>query len=505
VDLGSYRREYAAYCSAVERERYEHHAGLKPAPDLARVNERYSDLWSREAVEDLKRKYDETGADFETERASVAALLAAARRRHVEARACEVTVELSRCDEAARVDWGGERIKARDASALLARETDAARRRELAARLLDASRACDDLRASRLEALAEASRALGLATLRALYEDASAAPLDTLAAQADKFLERTSDLYARHLAAWASAHAPRPGALTHADLPFFERAAHLERLLHAGGARAAYAEALAGLGVPADTQTNVRLDDAARAVTYARAACFGVAPPDDVRLVAGAERVGASAYVSFFFAGGRAQNFGWTSRETASRHPEFVRAADDSAREAAGFLFASLLRDGAWAAEHLPLRASDARELARALSLLELADARRSCARLRYALALDSSSDPRAESLAEVYVSTHTEATGFRHDPASRLADADEWFSAATRLRAHLLAASLREHLRSAHGRRWHASRPAGDELVDIWNTSARYHAEDLARLAWGGRLDFDLLAGDLEEALDVE
>ena len=505
MDLGSYRREYAAFRSALERERYEYHAGLKPAPQLAPVLEHYSDLWTREAVYDLRRIHGETDVDFETERASIAALLSAARRCHVEARAAEVAAELARCEEAARLSWGGKRVGLREARALLWREADGARRRELAARLLDASRGCDDLRAARLEALAGAARDLGFAGLRALYEEAAGARLDHLAAQAEKFLERTSALYSRRLAAWGPAHAPRPGALTHADSPFFQRAAHLERFFPNGGARAAYAEALAGLGVRLDRQTNLRIDEALRQGMRARAACFGVGPPDDVRLLAGSEREGAPAYVKFFFEGGRAQNFVWTSRETASRHPELVHAPDESAREGAGFLLAGLLRDAAWASEHLPLRPSEAREVASSLALLELADARLSCARLRYALALDSAPDPRAEGLADVYVSSHAEATGFRHDASDRLAEADEWFGAATRLRGLLLAASLREHLRSAHGRRWHAARAAGDELIDLWNTSARYRAEELARLAWDGRLDFDLLAEDLEEALGVE
>jgi hypothetical protein len=105
--------------------------------------------------------------------------------------------------------------------------------------------------------------------------------------------------------------------------------------------------------------------------------------------------------------------------------------------------------------------------------------------------------------LAGEYAVLLTEATAFQHAPATHLLDAEEATAAAEHLRARLCAASLAEHLRARHGRRWFNARAAGDELVDIWNTASRYHAEDLARLAWGGQIEFDLLAEALTTAVD--
>lgn len=149
------------------------------------------------------------------------------------------------------------------------------------------------------------------------------------------------------------------------------------------------------------------------------------------------------------------------------------------------------------------MRATEALEVARAASFLELYEARLDCARLRHALALDSAGDARSEQSAEEYASRFTEATGFRHHAASTLQDADEWFASATRLRARLFASGLQEHLRARHGRRWFSSRAAGGELIDVWNTASRYRVEELARMLWGGDLSFDLLADASLAALE--
>lgn len=506
MDLSHYRREYSDYHAALEGERYRYHAGFSTGLRLEPIRERYSDLWTREAVEDLSQKLDDTPEHFETERIGIRSLLAAARLEYVESFAHEVKAELARCESAAHITWDGEGVRASDVRTLVAREADAVRRRELAARLADSLRVCEDLRAARLDALGGAAQSLGFPSQHALQERLSVADSESLAARADDFLERTAPFYLPSLAGWASREAAAaPHALYGADEPFFERATWLDAFIRPGDERTALRETLRDLGIHRGGRRGVVIDDEERPLKKHGAACFGVRPPEEVYLVAGGAPTGALSYLEFFFEAGRAQHFAWCSAETAARHPEFIRAPDDAVRAGAGYLFRGFFLDAGWIGERLGLRATDASALARGVALLELWDVRRCCAGLHWALALDAASDKRAEQLAENYVSLYAEATGFRPDPALRLAAADAAYGAAVRLRARLLAESLREHLRGRYGRRWYMSRGAGDELIDMWNSGLRYTAEALARLAWGGALDFDLLAETLRTALDGE
>ena len=497
MDPSEYRRDYAAYRSAVERARYERHAGLAARLDLRPVEERYADLWTREAIAELRRAGDETPAQFETERAGLRALAGAAAVGHAEVRAREASEELRRCAEASGVEWDGARVSAAEAARMAAAERDAARRRELTRRRLNAAQACEDLRAARLESLGAAARELGFDGRRGFYEALTGTGLESLSAAAVGFLERTEAAYMSRLAGWSARDLPAGRGLRpeYADLAFFERAAGTEARFPARDFRALYAGTLAGLGARVESRPNLRVDDAARPGKGADSACFAVAVPGDVRLVVGAGAGGLDFQRRGFREGGRAQMFAWASRETASRHPEFVYSPDAAVEAGHGLLFSGLFREPGWLAARRGVRAAEAEEAARQSALLDLYAARRDAASLRYALALDAAADARSDAVAEEYVSLFGGATGFRHDAAARLLDADEWFESATRLRARLFAASLGEHLRARHGRRWFESRRAGEELIDVWNTASRYRAEELARLAWGGELSFDLLA----------
>ncbi|MET0624355.1 MAG: hypothetical protein ABW250_15340 [Pyrinomonadaceae bacterium] len=503
MNPGEYRRDYAAYRSAVELTRFEHHAGLSPAPDPRPFEERYADLWTREAFADLRRAFDETPAQFETERAGLRALAGASAFGYAEAHAREVAEELGRCADAGTFDWGGARVRASESPRLLAAETDAERRGELVRRWLDAVGACDDLRAARLEASGEAARALGFGGRLALYEEFTGASLEALAPAAEAFLRRTEAAYMTVLSAWAARELPPGHAPEYADRFFFESAGRTAAGFPARDFGVSYTATLAGLGVRAGSQTNLRVDVEPRAGKRDDSACFAVAPPEDVRLVVGARAGGLEFHRRSFFEGGRAQMFAWASREASRRYPEFVYAPDRATEAGHGLLLSSLLREPAWLAARRGTRAAEAEEAARASALLDLYAARRACASVIYALAIERAGAARSEALAQEYASLYTDATGFRHEARTALVDADVWFESATDLRARLFAASFREHLRSRHGRRWYESRGAGEELIDVWNTAARHRVEELAPLLWGGESSFELLADSSVAALE--
>src|SRR5881227_1915855 len=122
---GDYRQEYAAYCAALVRARYEFHTGRVPELRLAPLRERYADLWTRERSAELEQARRDTHAQFETERAALRRLGNVARLGYTAAQAREVADELARCEAAAFIAWGGTRVAMPDVPDLIANEADA--------------------------------------------------------------------------------------------------------------------------------------------------------------------------------------------------------------------------------------------------------------------------------------------------------------------------------------------------------------------------------------------
>ncbi len=501
MDISDYRREFAQFNYAFELAHYEHRAGLERELHSERIYDRYSDLFTREAVQNLARAVECVPLHLETERASLHALYGAARIGYLETRARELTDERARCESLARVAWEDASIPVHNVPKKIANESDAARRRELTSRWIDALGTCNDLRAARFDSFHEESRSLGVESYRALCADIKLIDYDQLASAAQKFLERTERAYADALAQWTTHALPGTAMdkLQHADFFYFQRLIGLDAFFPAQELIKTYVSALDGFGIRAETQNNIHIDAEARPFKNPRASCFRINPPDDVRLLV-APIGGAYDYTVFFHEAGHAQHFGWSSRELINRYPEFLYAPDYATCEAHAFLLNNLFQDSVWLGEQRNLRPDIAEMAMRQLSLLMLHNVRRYCAKLIYEIALHDAdaNGLRSTQMAESYATLQTEATGFARSPELYLWDVDDGFYAADYLRAWAFEVSFREHLRVRYGRRWWASRKAGDELIDLWNTASRYSVEELARLIGLGEISFELLAETL-------
>lgn len=504
MNVSDYRRDYAAYCSALELAHYKYRAGFERQLTLAPIYDRYGELFTRAATDDLALAFRETPEHRETERASLHKLSAAARLGYLEAEARELTTEIARCTSSAHVEWGGESVPVNNVPKIISNETESTRRRELGARWADALGACDDLRAARLESFHESARTLGFASYRALFTEMTGVDYERLAAVAQKFLERTEAAYTSALSRAAARDLPGIAFddLQHADYLYFQRMPSLNPYFPPAELMTTYGAAMEGFGIRVGRQGNIQIDDEERPFKNPRAACFRISPPDDVRLLI-APVGGSYDYTVLFHEAGHAQHFGWSSRDLVKRYPEFLYAPDNSTTEGHAFLFSHLFLDEGWLVEHRSgVTAARAREIVRDLALVICSSVRRRCGSLRYEIALHDSVDLRSEQLPAIYAEAISQAMGFRRKRSLYLTDVDDGFYSAAYLRAWAFEASLREYLRTRYGRRWWASRKCGGELIDLWNTSSRYTVEELARLLGLGEISFDLLADNLVAAM---
>ena len=503
MNTRDYRSDFAAYNSALELAHYQHRAGFEKELHLAPIYELYGDLFTVDAIDVLQRAYQETPAHLETERVGLRMLSGAARAGYLEARARELSDEVAR-RESLLIEWDGERIPLNNLPKMISNEPSAPRRHELVAHWIEGRGGGNELRASRFESFHESARMLGFDSYLDLFTDIVGSDFRTLAASARGFLEGTEAVYTSALSDAVAADLPdvRFDKLEHGDYFFFRRMSRLDPIFPAQDLIATYSIAMRGLGIRVDKERNIHIDAEGRAFKNPRAACFRIKPPDDVRLLISPVG-GIYDYTTLFHEVGHAHHFGRSSRDLCDRHPEFLYNLDYATTEGYAFLFTHLFQDAQWLVEHRKgVSPSQAREMVHRLTILTCCNVRQRCASLSYEIELHNGSPLPSERLAESYADSISQATHFRRSPSLYLSDVDDGFYSAAYLRAWCFEVALREHLRTRYGRRWWASRKAGDELIDLWNTSSRYSVEELANLIGLGEISFDLLADNLKAAL---
>jgi hypothetical protein len=498
------RRQYRNYRFALARARYDFYKGAASQMRRDEINNRYSDLWRRESIDEITLQRDKTPANFTTERAALERLAGALRLGFCGAQTRAVETELANCEASAQATWHSEKITVKNALARLSENLSGSERRELAARFNDAVASCHDLRAELINERRGAARKLGFENFRYCYESVVNFKLEPFADAATNFLSQTASSYSNALADWAREAFGLQTAreLNYAETFALERSANLDRYLKAHEIAPLYRATVSEMGINAPPQAVALEESNSENLALRGAVCCALKPPEDVRVVYQTRR-GAVSCFDFFRAAGRAQMFAFVSRELLIRYPEFVFAPDDTMLAGYAALFESFWRDQSWLAAHLPIKANEIQRIARGVALRKLFEIRRACAQLRFALALENSTDARETHLAETFSTLYAEATDFSYPAELYLFDSSAALErSAAFLRAELFAAAVRERLCARYGSRWWTQRAARDVLIDMWNTASRYAVEELAKLNDIGELSFELLAEKFAEAL---
>jgi hypothetical protein len=475
MDVNEYRAEAEEFLTAIDREYYEHFAGLKDEFEIEAIFGRHPRLFSRETVETLRAGDNRV-------------LLKFAAEGYVEQAVKDLSAELARLEASLEVELDGDTYPYRQAAVVQANEPDAARRRAL-------DRARTGLVETRLNPLLremfdrsrELVRELGWPSVRAMTEELSGIDLGALGHQTEAFLEATE-------ASYEDIVEPRLRTeldlgfdeLERADLAYFFRAPSLDGGFSAEELLPSYEATLAGLGLRNGEAERVILDAEPRPKKSPRAFCAPVRVPDEVYLVL--TRIGGREdYDTLLHESGHAEHY---SHVDPSLPVEHRYLGDNSVTEGFAFLFEHLTHDPAWLERRLGITdPAPIVEHARASKLVFL---RRYCAKLGYELELQS--EASADGLDELYARRLSDAVHVDWPRATWLSDVDAFFYAAAYLRAWALETHLRRELRERFGELWFEDRRAGDLLRELWSTGQREPAHELLRRLTGAELDFSAL-----------
>lgn len=485
--LSEYRQHFGQFQTATIREDYLFRAGLKAARDAASLFGEFSDLFRLSAVNELRAKLEETSESRETERTSIRRLIAFALENNLAVRALEVSTEIESHEAVSRLDWDGQRIGLDQASALLAKEADNKRRRDLFARRADLVKASQDLRTARFEILHDGARELSFENHLAMRQELRGADFDKLVAEAERILAKTESPYVSALAPLVARETDVSiDEATAADLPLLNRYSRFDAFFVREQMLRIYRELFSNLGFNTEKQSNVEIDSAARPGKQSQAFCSPIRIPDEIKLAVNLTG-GQANYAEFLREAGHAQLFAWTSRNL---YPEFQIGGDAAVTEAWGMLFENLLLEESWLTGTLGF--VENAEFRHALSVLRLMRLRRQAAKLIYETEFHAGK--LSVGASQRYAELMTDAVRVQFDETDHLRDLSDDLRPASFLRAAAFEAQMRDYLKTKFGSRWWASAKAGETLIDLWNTGQRYSVEELAAMIGLGELNFESL-----------
>ncbi len=495
MDLDAYRRSAETFSEELMREYYRHHAGLQDSFEIESIYARHADLFTRDAVEAL-RELDgrATGDGDEQRRARM--LLDFAVEGYVGESTKAVEEELARTEAGLTIEVGGERIGFREAPVVQANEADAARRAEIEAALLAATR--ERLGPHHRE-LIERQHACATEVGWATYADMCAyckrIDLRALSNQTAAFADESAHSYREVLdPELRRTLGTSLDELRRADLPRFFRAAEQDRHFPAARLTESFVETMRGLGSEVAGQRGVTFDIGSRPNKSPRAFCAPVRVPGEVYLVV-APVGGWDDFATLFHEGGHTEHAANTDPELPF---EFRCLGDNSISETYAFLMQHLVENPEWLGRRLDL--DDPSELIAHAKAQRLVYLRRYAGKLAYELELHGSSGgaPDSSALARRYSELLSGMLQIDWPTETFLADVDEGFYCACYLRAWALETHLRSHLHDRFGPAWFDSAEAGEVLRRLWRGGQRLDAEELLEELTGERLDFGVVLTDL-------
>jgi hypothetical protein len=156
--LEEFRREYAGFNTDLNRESYLFQSGQKPELELGPIYERYTDLYTIDAITALRGALDDTPEHFEGERTSLRRLLSFSVEQFMASSVRHLTEQISQTESGATIEWAARPLTFHDASVAIVSEHNRDVRKELYRRRSDVIERSNDIRLERLRGIHDSAR-----------------------------------------------------------------------------------------------------------------------------------------------------------------------------------------------------------------------------------------------------------------------------------------------------------------------------------------------------------
>ncbi len=494
LELGRVRGDLEAFQTELMQEFYSNYAGLKDDLSTVPIFERYSHLFSPEAIDSVVKAGLDPPPDEDMRWQRY--LRAFATMGHVDSVVKALTDRVNTWEAKASVRFDGEDIPYRMVPVRFRNEADAGARHRLFEAKLETMAELNTILLERMAAAHDVSQQLGFKNYRDMCSTLKGVDYRAFEETMEELLRRTEGLYVDRMDSLLQERAGVP--LTEAwscDIPYAFKGDEHDRYFSKERLVGAFSETLKGMGIDTDSYRNITVDKEEREKKSPRAFCAPVRVPDDVRLVI-KPMGGWRDYEAFFHEGGHAWHFGSTNRDLPA---EYRYLGDNSVTEAFAFLFNYLVTDPLWLKGRLGLE--DPGPFVRFALTNKLMFLRRYASKLVYEMKLHQGGV--SPEMAEVYRTTMQKGLRFRHTDRHYLEDVDDGFYCAEYLRAWVFEGQLRAALKEKFGEEWFTDGRAGGYLRELWSYGQKFRADELVQTVGYIELDTEPMVAEIEAGLE--
>ena len=494
INVEAYRRRAEEFVAALDYEYYAHYAGLKADCDFTAVYDRFPELFTKEAVDELNAVYEVVQGE---EKKRLAFLLEFTIDGFIGERTKHLTDQIANREGRAVVHVDGQDIPFRQAGIVQANEPDRDRRRRIERARLDVVQGqLNELYDELWRSEHELARQLGFADYTALYDMLTRVDLDLLRAQAEAFLQDTEGLYQRSLEKLLPAKLGiKLTDLEYADLPRLVRAPEYDTIFTAERMIPTFEATLAGMGVDLQAQTNVHIDAEPRPLKSPRAFCAPVHIPNEIYLVV-MPKGGQDDYIALLHEGGHTEHFAHTPVDLPFEYRHF---GDNAVTEGYAFLMDHLILNPRWLDVYLGY--ANSADFLKFANIVQLYYLRRYCGKIVYEVDLHRCTDS-LDGMDKLYADSLSEALMVDVPPENYLIDVDQEFYVSSYLRAWMYEGALRMLLQDRYGMEWWRDEAGCGWLKQLWSKGQEFSADQILLKNGGGKLDVDPLRHHIERAL---
>jgi hypothetical protein len=492
--LSRIKADLELFKGELEEERYRNWAGLKEDMHMAEIYDRYSNLFTTEAINAVNEGLESEPSPDDGR--CLKYLRTFTTMGYVENAVKDLSDKAATFEGKTTVHLGDENIPYRTIPVLIMNEKNGQRRKDLFDACLVETEKLNEVLLERMTTMQNTSVSLGFKNYRDMCSRLKSIDYLSLESMMEEMLNRTERLYVETMDGFLR---DKIGlALSEAwtyDVSHALRADEFDGLFPKDKMVGAFYSTLKGLGIDPGTYSNIQIDMEDRPGKDPRAFCSVINVPGNIKLVL-RPTGGYDDYGSLFHEGGHSWHFGNTRAEYPAeyRYP----GGDNSVTESFAFLFEYLLSNRQWLTKVHRMRAPD--EYLKFAYLTKLMFTRRDAGKLAYELKLHNGKV--SNEFRPIYKSCLQRAIKFRPSEKQFLVDVDDAFYCAEYLRASILEAQLRSALEEEFGEEWFSEEKAGRYLKELWSYGQKYTAEELVKTIGYVDLDIEPLILEIERGL---